>query len=55
MFSKDEKEFLRVIVKRELESFVKQEKSVAREAALNFLKAEHEYEHFLERLLEKLA
>lgn len=54
MFSNEEKEYLRDVVKRELEAFRKQEKTVALGSAVRFLKAEHEYGHFLERLLEKL-
>ncbi len=54
MLTSDEKEYLRSIVKRELDNFKKTEPTVAREAALKFLKAEHEYGHFLEKLLEKL-
>jgi len=54
MFSNDEKEFLKDLVKRDLEHFKKEEKTVAMESALKFLKAEHEYGHFLEKLLEKL-
>ncbi len=54
MFSNDEKEFLKELVKRELEHFKKEEKTVVMSSALKFLKAEHEYGHFLENLLEKL-
>lgn len=54
MFSENEKKFLRDVVERELEAFKKQEKTVARESSVAFLKAEHEYEHFLEKLKEKL-
>jgi len=54
MLTSDEKEYLRGIVTKELESFKKMEKTVAFESAVGFLKAEHEYGHFLENLLEKL-
>ena len=54
MLTDNEKEYLRMIVERELEAFKKNEKSTARESSVNFLKAEHEYGHFLEGLLEKL-
>lgn len=54
MFSNDEKEFLKELVKREMEHFKKEEKTVAMESALKFLKAEHEYGHFLENLLAKI-
>lgn len=51
MFDANEKQYLRDLVKRELEEFRKVEKMPGNVA---FLKAEHEYDHFLERLLEKL-
>ncbi|MBI4146790.1 hypothetical protein HY489_05630 [Candidatus Woesearchaeota archaeon] len=54
MFSKDEMKVLQELVKRELEHFKREEKTVATSSSLKFLKAEHEYGHFLERLLEKL-
>ena len=54
MFSKEEKEFLKALIKRELEHFRREEKTAAMEAAVKFLKAEHEYGHFLEKLLEKI-
>ena len=54
MFSSDEKEYLKDLLKRELEHFRKEEKTVASGSAVRFLKAEHEYGHFLEKLLEKL-
>ena len=55
MLTKDEKSYLREIVKRELESFKKDEKPASYDAAVSFLKAEHEYGHFLEKLMEKLS
>jgi|GEM_PF-2781412 len=54
MFSSDEKKVLAIMVKRELESFKKDEKAGARGASVGFLKAEHEYQHLLENLLKKL-
>ena len=54
MFSNDEKEYLRELIKRELAHFRTEQKTVAMDAAVKFLKAEHDYGHFLERLLEKL-
>lgn len=54
MFSDDEKKYLKLLVGRELEAFKKEEPTVAREASVAFLKAEHEYGHFLEKLMEKL-
>ncbi|VVB81153.1 Uncharacterised protein [uncultured archaeon] len=55
MFSNDEKEFLRDMVKRELEHFKKEQKIPGDlEASVRFFKAAHEYGHFLEQLLAKL-
>ena len=54
MFSSDELEYLRELVKREFERFKKGEKISAGVSAVKLLKAEHEYGHFLERLMEKL-
>ena len=55
MFSNDEKEFLREMVKQDLENFRKTQKIPGDlEASLKFFKAAHEYGHFLEKLLEKL-
>ncbi len=54
MFSNDEKEYLKQLLKRELENFKKEGKTASMGAAVRFLKAEHEYGHFLERLMEKL-
>jgi len=54
MFSSEEKEYLRLVVKTELEKFRKEEKTAVMDASVQFLKAEHEYGHFLEKLIEKL-
>ncbi len=54
MFSNDEKEYLKALLKRELDNFKKEGKTASMDAAVRFLKAEHEYSHFLERLMEKL-
>ena len=54
VLTKDEKTHLKELVKRELALFKKESKLSAAGAALPFLKAEHEYSHFLERLMEKL-
>jgi len=54
MLTENEKEYLRMIVTRELEAFKKNEMTTARESSVAFLKAEHEYGHFLEQLVEKL-
>ncbi len=54
MLTKDETNYLKALVKRELEHFKKEGKPASEEASIYFLKAEHEYGHFLEGLLEKL-
>jgi len=54
MFSKEENEFLRALLKRELERFRKEQKIGDLEASVKFFKAAHEYGHFLEKLLEKI-
>ena len=54
MLSKDEKDYLKAIVKKELARFQKEGKIASGDAAVKFLKAEHEYGHFLENLLENL-
>jgi hypothetical protein len=52
--SEDEKEYLRNLVQKELDGVKKTGKSVVLGSTPAFLKAEHEFEHFLENLLEKL-
>ena len=54
MFTSDEKADLKELVKRELTRFNKEKKVASMEAAVKFLKAEHEYGHFLENLIEKI-
>jgi len=54
MLTNDEKNYLKDLVKRELELFKKEQKMTVLWSELSFLKAEHEYGHFLEGLLEKL-
>ena len=56
MFSNDEKEYLKALLKRELKDFRKAQKIPGDlEASVGFLKAMHEYDHFIERLLEKIT
>ena len=55
MFSNDEMEYLRSLLKRELDNFKKEQKIPGDlEASVGFLKAAHEYGHFLEQLIGKL-
>ncbi len=55
MFSSEEKEFLKVLLERELKHFRKEQKIPGDlEASVSLLKAMHEYDHFLESLLTKL-
>ena len=55
MFTSEEKEVLRTLVAREVERFKKEKKVADMGASVKWLKAEHEYTHFLEMLLEKLT
>ena len=54
MFSETEKEYLRLIVSRELKKFKEEESAVHDSEAIALLKGTHEYRHFLEHLLGKL-
>ena len=53
-FTKDETVFLKELIKRERDHFLREKKSVFIDLPLTFLKGEHTYEHFLEGLLKKL-
>ncbi len=53
MLTKQEKEYLAELLKKELKHF-NQEGKTAMDSAPGFLKAEHEYKHFLENLLKKI-
>jgi hypothetical protein len=53
-FTKDEMVFLKELIKRERDHFLREKKSVFIDLPLTFLKGEHTYEHFLEGLLKKL-
>lgn len=53
MFTDTEKEYLRKIVKRELQDFKEEEKGVV-DMSPAFLKGEKKFEDFLKELLEKL-
>lgn len=56
MFTDDEKKFLNTLVKRELEDFEKEGKTVLiTEAFPNFLAADAKYDEWLKNLLEKLS
>jgi len=52
--TKDEKEYLKEIVKKELDKLKAEQKALFIGMSPNFLKGEHEYKHFLENLLKKL-
>ena len=54
MLTKDEKEYLKAVVKQDLEKLGKGEKVFLMDMSPSFLKGEHEYKHFLEELLKKL-
>jgi len=51
---KDEKVFLKKLVKQELDAFKRDKKTLLWENSPSFLKGEHEYKHFLENILKKL-
>lgn len=54
VLTKDEKGFLKRLVKQEFDEFIKNKKTFLWENSPSFLKGEHEYKHFLENLLKKL-
>lgn len=54
MFTENEQEYLRVLVARELKRFKENERVIEDSQVLRLLKGAHEYEHFLEGILEKL-
>jgi len=54
MLTELDKEYLRLIVSRELKKFKEEESAVHDSEAIALLKGTHEYSHFLEQLLEKL-
>jgi len=54
MLTKDDKIVLREMVKHELKDLEKKQKSLFVGMSLSFLKGEHEYKHYLEKLLKKL-
>ena len=54
MLTSDEKKYLRELVKKELDAFKKEQRTLFIDIAVPFIKAEHDYGHFLEGLLKKL-
>ncbi|MBW3004976.1 hypothetical protein KY310_04040 [Candidatus Woesearchaeota archaeon] len=52
--TKDDKMVLREMVKHEIANLEKKQKSLFVGMPLSFLKGEHEYKHYLEKLLKKL-
>lgn len=54
MLTKDDKLVLHEMVKQELERLKKKQKLLFVGMSLSFLKGEHEYKHFLEKLLKKM-
>ena len=56
MFTDDEKKYLKTLVKRELEDFEKEGKTVLiTEAFPNFLAADAKYDEWLKNLIKKLS
>lgn len=49
-----EKKFLKALVERELKHFERDAASIPVDLPVTFLKGEHDYGHFLERLLKNL-
>jgi len=54
MFSNDEKEYLKKLVKKNLESFQEEEKTILDNMTPAFIKSEQEYEDFLKEIIKKL-
>ncbi len=54
MFTKDEKEYLRKVVSKELEELKKEESTVLTDMSPSFIKGEAEYEKFIKGIIEKL-
>lgn len=54
-FTEDEKEYLRKLVKKHLETFMDEEKDIISGMKPGFLKGEKEYELFIKKVLEKLS
>ena len=54
MLTKDDKMVLREMVKQELDNVAKNQKRLFVGMSPSFLKGEHEYKHYLEKLLKKL-
>lgn len=49
-----EKKFLKELVKRELEHYVREKKTLLVDVPVSFLKAGHDYKHFLDEIIRKL-
>ena len=54
MFSEKEKEYLAILVKKDLEDFQGDEKDIISNMTPLFMKGEVEYEEFLKELIKKL-
>ncbi len=52
--NEQEKAYLKGLVEKELEHFRKEKKTLFIDIPPQFLKGEHDFEHFLEGLLKKL-
>lgn len=52
--TKNEKDYLKALVKRQLKHFKKEKDIAAEDAQIKFMAAEEQYEQFLENLLKKL-
>ncbi|NQU78816.1 hypothetical protein HQ545_03525 [Candidatus Woesearchaeota archaeon] len=54
VFTEDEKKILKLLVRKEIDEFTKEGKTLIVDDNPSFLAVEEKYEQFLERLLNKL-
>ena len=54
MFTKQEKEYLKTLVKHQLEMLQKENKTIIENPAPQFVAAEEQFEHFLKDLIKKM-
>ena len=55
MFTKQEKEFLRELVKAQLKMLKEENKTIIENPAPQFVAAEEKYEDFMEEIIKKLS
>lgn len=54
-FTAQEKKYLKLVVEKELKHYKKDKSTMLLDLPIIFLKSEHDYQHFLEKLLKKLG